>query len=68
MTEAYKINSSRDVAVSTETEWRTDMANCPRGVKVQLLGAGHVGTHGVYNGSPFWVGWYPMLKIPKELL
>lgn len=56
----HRINSDNTVAVSLETFWLDDMASCPRGVKVQLLGAGGCAHYGVYNGDPFYIGWYPV--------
>lgn len=58
----YKINTAGTAAVSTTQYWE-DMETCPRGVKVQLLGAGGVAVYGVWDGrNPFWQGWAPMPK------
>jgi hypothetical protein len=57
---AYSLNSNRDTAVSNVTYWETDMATCPRGVKVLMLGVSGVATLGQYNGDKFFVGWYPL--------
>ena len=56
----YKINSSREVAVSTEVRLSKAMWSCPRGVKVQLLGAGGCLVYGTYNGDSFWTQWAPL--------
>lgn len=62
----HKLNNDRSVAVSTDVFWNEDMAACPRGVKVQLLGAGGVAIYGLYDGArdhgkdPFFVGWAPV--------
>ncbi len=54
------------VAVAVEYYWQP-IESCPHSVKVQLLGAGGVSTYGVYHGKdPFWVGWAPLPRIPKE--
>lgn len=48
------------VAVATDYYW-LPMSECPRGVKVQLLGRGGVATHGNYDGKDtFWEGWTPL--------
>lgn len=61
--QAHRLNADRTVAVATDVFWNEDMATCPRGAKVQLLGAGGVASYGVYNGrDPFWVGWAPVPK------
>lgn len=62
----YYLNNARNTAVSSEAEF-LPMSSCPRGVKVILLGAGGVATIGQYDGKdPFWKGWHPMLRKPKE--
>lgn len=60
------IHISRNaVAIDREYEWQP-MDTCPRGVKIQLLGAGGVAVYGTYNGHPFWLGWAPVPSRPKE--
>lgn len=55
---APTLNTDRTVAVSKEVYWIEDMTACPRGCKVQLLGAGGVAVYSMYDGKdPFWVGW-----------
>jgi len=55
------MNSDQTVAVSTEVFWNEDMTTCPRGVKVQLLGAGGIALYGTYDGKdPFYLGWAPV--------
>lgn len=57
----HKMNGDQSVAVSTEVFWNEDMAACPRGAKVQLLGEGGVALYGSYDGKdPFYVGWAPV--------
>lgn len=59
----FKLNKSRDVAVAQDYYWNDNMQECPRGVKVQLLGTGGVATYGQYDGkSEFWVAWAPLPK------
>ena len=59
---AHKLNADQTVAVATDVFWNEDMTSCPRGAKVQLLGASGVAYYGTYNGDPFWVGWCPLPK------
>ncbi len=59
--DAYKINGDQTVAVSNEVFWNDDMDSCPRGVKVQLLGAGGVALYGTYDGKDkFYTSWAPV--------
>lgn len=55
----YKLNADKTVAVSTGVRFNRDMSTCPRGVKLQLLGAGGVAVYSEYNGDDFWKGWSP---------
>lgn len=57
---AYRLNTSRDVAVATDTYWNEDMAAAPRGVKLQLLSIGGVAQYDTYKGEDFWVSWAPV--------
>lgn len=42
---------------------------CPRGTTVILLGQGGVTAKGVWDGkTDWWVGWYPLPKVPKGML
>jgi hypothetical protein len=52
--DTFKLNKDQTVAVSTTTYWEPDMTLCPRGVTVQLLGAGGVAAYGYYAGDKFW--------------
>lgn len=56
----YKLNRDQTVAVAHGVYWDDDMAACPRGVKVQLLGAGGVAHYHNYHGEPFWIKWAPL--------
>lgn len=60
-TPSHKLNGDRTVAVSTDVFIDPDMTKCPRGVKVQLEGAGGCLLYGTYDGKdPFYVGWAPL--------
>ncbi len=57
-----KLNADQTVAVDPAYYWQP-MATSPRGVKVQLLGAGGVAVYGTWDGkNPFWQGWAPLPK------
>lgn len=56
------LNRDKTVSVDPSYFWRP-MADCPLGVKVQLLGQGGVATYGHYTrGDTFWQGWAPLPK------
>lgn len=58
----HTLNTEKTAAVSTTQYWEP-MRDCPRGVKVQLLGLGGVAVYGMYDGrNPFWEGWAPLPK------
>lgn len=60
----HRLNTDRTVAVAQSYYWQP-MADCPRGVKVQLLGAGGVAVYAIYDGKdPFWVNWAPLPSRP----
>lgn len=60
---SHTINSDRTAAVSTEYYWIPIDENTPRGVKIQLLGAGGVAIYGTYNGrDKFFTHWAPVPK------
>lgn len=64
---AFKLNRDRTVAVATDYEWNEDMSQCPKGVRVQLLGHGGVAAYGTWNGrEDFWVAWAPLPKRRKR--
>lgn len=63
----HKLNADQTVAVATDVFWNEDMSACPRGAKVQLLGAGGVAVYGDYHGDPFWVGWCPLPKRRRKV-
>jgi hypothetical protein len=61
----HTLNSNRTVAVSVDVYWIPVSKDTPRGVKLQLLGAGGVATYGTYHGDPFWTHWQSLPKIPQ---
>lgn len=62
----HSLNTEKTVAVATEYFWEDDMSLCPRGVKVQLLGAGGVATYAIYDGkNTFWTAWAPLPRRRK---
>lgn len=62
----FKLNGDKTVAVATDTYWIPIDKDTPRGVKLQLLGAGGVATYGVYNGDRFWTDWCPVPKRRED--
>ena len=57
------LNRDKTVAVDPTYFWNDNMAECPRGVKVQLLGKSGVAVYGQWNGADdFWVAWAPLPK------
>lgn len=63
----HKLNADQTVAVATDVFWNEDMTTCPRGAKVQLLGAGGVAVYGDYHGDPFWQAWCPLPKRRRKV-
>lgn len=61
-TNGAHLNTNRSVAVADNYYWNESMADCPLGVKVQLLGAGGVAVYAHYHGDPFWEAWAPLPK------
>ena len=60
------VDSSGTTAVDATYFWQS-IANCPRGVKVQLLGKGGVAMYGIFNNrDEFYTHWAPLPKIPKD--
>lgn len=62
---SHKLNADHTVAVATDVFWNEDMEQAPRGVKLQLLGAGGVAVYGPYHGDAFWQAWAPLPKRRK---
>ena len=65
--QAHKLNTDQTVAVATDVFWNEDMTTCPRGAKVQLLGAGGVAVYGDYHGDLFWQAWCPLPKRRRKV-
>lgn len=61
----HRITADGVAVVATDFFYFEDMAACPRGVKVVLLGEGGVASIGTYAGEPFWIGWAPLPKRRK---
>lgn len=61
----HNLNAAHTVAVDPNYYWQP-IATCPRGVKVQLLGAGGVAIYSVYHGDAFFKGWAPLPKVPTD--
>lgn len=59
-----RVNSDRTAAVDQEYFWIKDFTDCPRGVKLQLMGQGGVAVYGHWNGDPWWTHWAPLPKLP----
>ena len=64
----HTINSSKTVAVATDTYWLPCDASTPLGVKLQLLTVGGVAVYGNYNPSSGDTHWCPVPKRPPEHL
>ena len=62
--EAYHLNSSKSVAVSTTYKLSKNFDACPRGVKVLLLGGGGVLVIAQYDLNSFWSAWAPLPGKP----
>jgi hypothetical protein len=66
VTVPYRLDKSGKVAVDHDYFWQP-IATCPRGAKVQLLGAGGVAMYGSYSGKEkFYTHWAPLPKLKKE--
>jgi hypothetical protein len=64
----YTINSTRTVAVSTDTYWIPIDNETPRNVKIQLLTAGGVALYGSIGiDTDFYSHWCPLPKKQNEV-
>lgn len=62
-----RISGDGAAAVDHSYYWRDIDSNTPRGVKLQLLGAGGVAIYGSYDGKDaFWKKWAPLPKVRPE--
>lgn len=64
----WALNSAKSVAVATDYYWSPINPETPRGVKLQLLGAGGVAAYGILGSKPdrFWTHWAPLPKRRDE--
>lgn len=59
------LDNSGKAAVDKTYFWRP-IAECPRGVKVQLLGQGGVAIYGIWGGrDEFFTHWAPLPVKPR---
>ena len=62
----HTINSTKTVAVATDTFWMPIDKDTPRSVKLQLLSIGGVAQYGVLQAdTSFYTHWCPVPKKPK---
>lgn len=55
-------------AITDETLLYRTMDTCPTGPKVLLLNKAGIASTGWWDGKDSWyVGWYPLPKIPPEI-
>ena len=62
----YTLNSTKTVAVATDTFWMPIDKDTPRSVKLQLLSIGGVAQYGnLQADTSFYTHWCPVPKKPK---
>ena len=62
----HTLNSTKTVAVATDTYWIPIDKDTPRSVKLQLLSIGGVAQYGTLGSDPtFFTHWCPVPKKPK---
>lgn len=62
----HTINSTKTVAVATDTYWLPIDKDTPRSVKLQLLSIGGVAQYGnLQADTSFYTHWCPVPKKPK---
>jgi hypothetical protein len=62
----HTLNSTKTVAVATDTYWLPIDKDTPRSVKLQLLTIGGIATYGnLQNDTFFYTHWCPVPKKPK---
>ena len=65
-TPTHTINSTKTVAVATDTFWMPIDKDTPRSVKLQLLSIGGVAQYGnLQADTSFYTHWCPVPKKPK---
>ena len=61
------MTSNKAAITDPNLVWRS-MDTCPTGPKVLLLNKAGIAQTGWYDGKQSWyVGWYPLPKIPPEI-
>jgi hypothetical protein len=61
------MTSNKDAITDPNLVYRS-MDTCPTGPKVLLLNKAGIAQTGWYDGKKDWyVGWYPLPKIPPEI-
>jgi hypothetical protein len=59
--------TNQEVVTDAELVFRS-MSDCPTGPKVLLLNKAGIASTGWWDGKDNWyVGWYPLPKIPPEI-
>jgi hypothetical protein len=59
--------TNQEVVTDAELVFRS-MGDCPTGPKVLLLNKAGIASTGWWDGKDNWyVGWYPLPKIPAEI-
>ena len=65
-TPTHTLNSTKTVAVATDTFWMPIDKDTPRSVKLQLLSIGGVAQYGnLQADTSFYTHWCPVPKKPK---
>ncbi len=65
-TPTHTLNSTKTVAVATDTYWLPIDKDTPRSAKLQLLTIGGIATYGnLQNDTFFYTHWCPVPKKPK---
>ena len=61
------MTTNKDALTQADLIWRS-MDTCPPGPKVLLLNAAGIASTGWWDGKDQWyVGWFPLPKIPQEI-
>jgi hypothetical protein len=60
-------NTNQEAITEPDLIWRT-MEDCPTGPKILLLNKAGIASTGWWDGKDgWWVGWFPLPKIPQEI-
>ena len=61
------MTTNQDAITDPELWFRT-MDDCPKGPKVLLLNQAGIASTGSWDGKDkWWIGWFPLPKIPPEI-